>query len=767
MNKLFKLFYGFAAMMITALAVSCSSDDLESVGTYDGSTVTVSLNVTAPDALETTRALSGSNSACGGLSNVDLSSGDYVLRYQLKIYEVTTSDDETETLSLIDEQPDAAYVTDASSTSASFTATLTTGSTYKFVVWADFVKATSSSDEGTTTTTYEDLHYDTSDGLTSTGWTITCIDGTGAQLNDESRDAYFACSEQTISSENNSITIECSRPFAKIRLVTTDWEEGKADAVSIQYYSGSRFTNIDLLTGVSESEELSSTSDEYTAYIPEDAYAAGYDAESGKKTIVVDYLMTDITDQSSINFTYTAYLGTTTGKTLDITTPIQRNYLTTVTGALLTTASSGTGTDTGGTDTDETGTTSVTITCSALDDFEETELEGTIEGEEEDSYTYPESYPTTNDYSIGSVVFYSSDSENEGFYSVSADDYTSTYAEYTGLTAIGVVAVPSSITQDNTVRIVALKYGSYTTPDEGSTEGETMLWGYDRNQTIGESVTTTTGATWDYTYYKQSFANEDENTVVGSTSAYSSSDGSSYKDSYYSITCLPRYSYETWTYGSSIQTDWTYCNEYGSNSTTVASGESHPWVPAPFTSSGEVNTHYLYDGSAAADLDGRDESNLVLTFLDSYTGTDDYSFTEDYETAESLTNSRAEGYYPSITCCYRYSTDGTNNGDWYLPAAGELAFLSLYFTQINDGITAAIGDDSSAGAVMGSSDAYWSSTEYKYCNVWVVDCSEGFFYGYNGNSNKKTTGKNYVRPFLTLSTSTNTVVNDSGDSTEE
>ena len=752
MNKLFKLFYGFAAMMITALAVSCSSDDLESVGTYDGSTVTVSLNVTAPDALETTRALSGSNSAYGGLSNVELSSEGYALRYQLKIYEVTTSDDNTETLSLIENQPDAVYVTDASSTSASFSATLTTGSTYKFVVWADFVKATSSSDEGTSTTTYSEVHYNTGTA-TDDGWTITCIeDETTAQLNDESRDAYYACSEQTISSDNADIKIECSRPFAKIRLVTTDWEDGKADAVSIQYTGGTRLNNIDLLTGASESEELSSSSDTYTASIPEDAYAAGVDETSGQKTLVVDYLMTDYVDeQTTINFTYTATLNSATVKTLDITAPIQRNYLTTVTGALL-----------GGTE------TTVTITCSALDDFtgEKSEtVENDEDDEEEDSYTYPESYPETNDYSIGSVVFYSSESENEGFYSVTASDYA-TYAEYTGLTAIGVVAVPSTITNDNTVRIVALKYGSYTTPDEGSTEGETMLWGYDRNQTTSTSITTTTGATWDYTYYKQSFANEGESTVVGSTSAYSSSDGSSYSDSYYSITCLPRYSYETWTYGSSIQTDWTYCNEYGSTSTTVSSGECHPWVPAPFTSSGDVNTHYLYEGSAAADLDGREESGLVLTFLDSYTGNESYSFTENYKIVESLTNSRAEGYYPSITCCYRYSTDGTNNGDWYLPAAGELAFLSLYFTQINDGITAAIGDDSSAGAVMGSSDAYWSSTEYKYCNVWVVDCSEGFFYGYNGNSNKKTTGKNYVRPFLTLSTSTNAVVNDSGDSEE-
>lgn len=734
MNKLFKLFYGFAAMMITALAVSCSSDDLESVGTYDGSTVTVSLNVTAPDALETTRALTGSNSAYGGLSNVDFS--DYVLRYQLKIYEVTTSDDET-TLSLIENQPDAVPVTSADA-NATFTATLTTGSTYKFVVWADFVEATSSTDEteSTSTTTYPDLHYDTSTGLTSTGWTITCKDGTDAQLNDESRDAYYGCSnEETISSDNASISISCSRPFAKIRLVTTDWEDGKADAVSIQYTGGKRFTNIDLLTGDSESEELSSSSEIYTASIPEDAYADGVDAESGQKTLVVDYLMTDYVDeQTTINFTYTATLNSETVKTLDISTgvPIQRNYLTTITCALL-----------GGTETTE----EVTITCSALNDFTD-EIVPDDDEEEEDSYTYPESYPESNDYSIGSVVFYSSDSENAGFYSVSADDYTSIYAEYTGLTAIGVVAVPSTITGDNTVRIVALKYGSYSNPDEGSTTAEAMRWGYYRNQS------NTDGA--DCTYYYTSFVEgktNDENlelvtnnrTIGTSSSSSVSSNNRCY---------LPRYEYSSWTNSSTSSTYWYYEND----------GSTYAWAPDP------TSTYFSESGYASADYEGRARVKMVLDFLDGYEPASGYTFTENYKTAETLNNSRGEGYYPGVTCCWRYSTTGTNQGDWYLPASGELAFLTLYFTQINDGITAAIGEDTDAGAVMGSTDAYMSSTEKSYTDVWVIDCETGYYFCYGSSTygaSSKDKNVNYVRPFLTLDTSTDTVVNDSSDSTDE
>lgn len=747
MNKLFKLFYGFAAMMITALAVSCSSDDLESVGTYDGSTVMVSLNVTAPDALETTRALSGSNSAYGGLSNVDLSSGEYVLRYQLKIYEVTTGDDETETLSLIDNQPDAVGVASADE-SATFNVSLTTGSTYKFVVWADFVEAPSSTDEGTTTTTYSDLHYDTSTA-TDAGWTITYKeDDTSAQLNDESRDAYFACLEETISSEN-PISIECSRPFAKLRLVTTDWKEGKADAVSIQYTGGSRFTNIDLLTGASESEELSSSSSIYTASIPEDAYDAD-DAESGEKTLVVDYLMTDAVDeQSYINFTYTATLNDETVKTIDVTTdvPIRRNYLTTVTGALL-----------GGTETtEEATTTNVTITCYALGSFEETELEETIDDEEEDdSYTYPESYPETNDYSIGSVVFYSDDSDNAGFYSVSADDYTSTYASYTGLTAIGVVAVPSSITNDNTVRIVALKYGSCSTPDDGSETYEKMYWGYncssDDNQVAG-------GASYSY-YYK------DENGSSVSTNRYG---------------YLPRYGYTDWTNGE-IVSDWTYSDSY-TNLTY--------WIVAPYDAEGNTNSNYFasidettsgtdvfgdvfYITVGTNDFTGQTRTAKILKYID-YESNTTAPYTEsdyDYKTAETLTNSSSySDIYPAASCCWRYSTTGTEQGDWYLPASGEIAFLSLYYSSINDGIEAA------GGAEMdNSSDIYWSSTEQATVygstlnahanNAWTIDITSGKFGGYSGTNTGKSK-QNPVRPFLKLSITDNTVVNDSSSDSDD
>ena len=85
---------------------------------------------------------------------------------------------------------------------------LTPNRNYNFVVWADFVK------QGTDT----DLHYETGNFEN-----ITCIDDVDKQLNDESRDAYFTTEEITVGSDGVMKDLILKRPFAKLRVVATDW----------------------------------------------------------------------------------------------------------------------------------------------------------------------------------------------------------------------------------------------------------------------------------------------------------------------------------------------------------------------------------------------------------------------------------------------------------------------------------------------------------------------------------------------------------------
>lgn len=284
----------------------------------------VTFRLTAPEALEMTRATLGenSNSARGGITNVDFD--EYDLRYQLAVYRIDGSDYVeaiTPQIKVVDSYEPVTY-----------SLRLTPNRNYQVVVWADFVR------KGET----GDLHYNTSDFRE-----IKVASGKelSEYLNDESRDAYFI--SQKISVDNEGVTgnLILKRPFAKVRVVMTDWNYGKLempDNFKVSYYGCKRFVNIDPVTGESEYRNLEAkgSTNVYTATInkSEKDYALNYDESEHNRTILVDYLMTDKDDQTPIHFTLEALDGTTSLMSHDLQTdiPIQRNWLTTIIGNIAT-----------------------------------------------------------------------------------------------------------------------------------------------------------------------------------------------------------------------------------------------------------------------------------------------------------------------------------------------------------------------------------------------------------------------------------------------
>ncbi|MGN0209842.1 MAG: DUF6562 domain-containing protein, partial [Muribaculaceae bacterium] len=130
---------------------SCQSDDLEPavVGQGDGN---VTFHLSAPEAMEYSRAITAPNSALGGISNVDWA--NYDLRYKLAVYQVN---DDSSTRLVIPAQT----VTVDTYSDVDFSLRLTPNRKYTFVVWADFV----------TQGSQDDLHYNTAN-LEN----ITCLD---------------------------------------------------------------------------------------------------------------------------------------------------------------------------------------------------------------------------------------------------------------------------------------------------------------------------------------------------------------------------------------------------------------------------------------------------------------------------------------------------------------------------------------------------------------------------------------------------------------
>lgn len=158
-------------------------------------------------------------------------------------------------------------------------------------------------------------------------------------------------------------------------------------------------------------------------------------------------------------------------------------------------------------------------------------------------------------------------------------------------------------------------------------------------------------------------------------------------------------------------------------------------APSPFLTDGSRNPAYYQTSSpssksnALADFDGVGNTNKIIT----QRGTKDYaSWKPTYNTGTD---------YPAASCCDMYYTDGTKQGDWYLPACGELGYIVPNFNKINTTIITLI-DTYSVGNTLGSSNNYWSSSQYFNGLARFMDMFEGQLDYTNRDSSY------YVRAFL-------------------
>ena len=325
----------------TMLFTACQSDEEMNFATSGGDG-NVTINLSVPDAMALTRAgvkakapynAGVANSARGGITNVDMTK--YDIRYKIAVYRVDGENQFTQVVA-----PQVYTLDYYQEKSLSFR--LTPNRNYKFVVWGDFVEQGSQAD----------LHYNTAD-LTN----ITCLDSLDAQLNDESRDAYFVTRDVRIGDEGADLRLVLKRPFAKVRVVTTDWDKEfnneMPDNFKITYHGCKRFTGMNAVTGRAAS--ISLADDEATTYTGkinknEKEYVLNYDLSDFNRTLTVDYLMIDYTDttnvdghtgQETIHLNFQAFDGDKLVSEHDFKTniPVERNYLTTILGNLLTTCS--------------------------------------------------------------------------------------------------------------------------------------------------------------------------------------------------------------------------------------------------------------------------------------------------------------------------------------------------------------------------------------------------------------------------------------------
>lgn len=292
------------AALVLGLA-SCQTNFIDGVEVDANGEAAVTLQVGLPE--DVTRAVSNANSGIGAIGNLNLDT-EWDIRYILEVY------DSNGTLAkqrMINRE-DADVTT-------TFQLRLIPGRQYRFVAWADFIPQTQVG-EG-------DYHYNTND--------IRCILLNNAQLlNDESRDAYTGYVDVDNFKSSSSISLTLKRPFAKLRVVTTDMAHLYTQLVSSTVeYTSKIYTQFNAY----ESKKIAGSE---ISGIKKTVMYSEYDySETGDKTLFADYFFGSENDvvqftldvKDNTNYTIPQVVFNTS-------IPVNRNHLTTVKGNILTDA---------------------------------------------------------------------------------------------------------------------------------------------------------------------------------------------------------------------------------------------------------------------------------------------------------------------------------------------------------------------------------------------------------------------------------------------
>ena len=307
----------------------------------------------------------------------------------------------------------------------------------------------------------------------------------------------------------------------------------------------------------------------------------------------------------------------------------------------------------------------------------------------------------SNNIIIADICFY--DKENKEKIIVEAESFDASNFPLSRFTPIGIVAVPSEHTDDGRTRIVSLAEMNCDTPDSGSvTSHQSIRWG-------GYSYTVTDLPTKDQLPYLSSLS-EDGSVIYNTNNCYLPSDA---------------FSGDTENPLNSLE------GFYNTSSYRMCS---------PYKEDGSKEERYFdtsNTGNVLADFDGKSNTEKILAV--------DNSYSTDWKTATTISNESSNQYvHPAAQCCWRFHTDGTKQGDWYLPSCGELGYALARYGSITLAINTINTQYRETLGIQFRMFTYLSSTQYSSTNAVGMYFSNGSV----DNTSKFTIG--YVRAFLAL-----------------
>lgn len=264
----------------------------------------------------------------------------------------------------------------------------------------------------------------------------------------------------------------------------------------------------------------------------------------------------------------------------------------------------------------------------------------------------------------------------------------------TGTTAnsnvVGVCVIPDGLLPDRKARFMSVK-AITTASTAGSTSENGIIWSNDDSRTVLPKQ---------YTQVPCVGLNENKGTGVITNQVEHSND----------------YGYMP---SDSENGKFTALTNPYDSVTMFAYDDSYHHIPSPFMNNGAFNENY-----STLFTTGGTAINNALSDFDGFRNTQILIKDADVVAAKH---------------CAIFNP-GYGEGEWYLPAVGELGFIMPRFKVINSKLSA-LG---SSGVQLYDDGLYWSSTEYDEFNAWIVATDYGYVGTFPKNRNRS------VRAFLAL-----------------
>lgn len=358
--KVIKDIYSIAIAMIVCLMVTSCSDDVTLIENANDGEVVVRMSTTLPSDLQTYATYQPSNSALSGLTNLE-DKGGLSVRYIMEVYTKTGTEPIVRKIQYKDLAKDGDY------RNADFETRLI-ATEYKFVFWADIVSKYNNNGDEEYRNRYffsfadengnnvllqpNDDYYSNCEevNLTSAKAT-TCTSRMGIDMtSNEMYDAFSVVKDVDLRTDATSQSFTLTRPYTKVRIVTTDADvvEAQSDIdwsksfVTLKNnlpreYNALTAAHTAASSGIGYWANGVQSSNHYT-------YSDGLDAKDNVRTLEVFYLPT-LSSSSDLKLEITLkskdgnQLVNTISSNIPIdvpNVPLVANKLVTITGNLLT-----------------------------------------------------------------------------------------------------------------------------------------------------------------------------------------------------------------------------------------------------------------------------------------------------------------------------------------------------------------------------------------------------------------------------------------------